>query len=339
METTSRNIATGPFINLRKITKDLLLPSHDYMTVREACFKLFSFFRDETAFDVHEIINQEHIRTSSGLAVSPYAAAFCILDIMRTKKFLQGIKEAIDTKLKENPGSAVKVLYAGTGPFGTLLLPLTTIYEPSQLQLVLMDINPISIEHLQKVIQHLNIGSYITDVVQADALSYIIPQKDQPDILVSETMKPGLQKEPQVSIVANLLAQCNPGTILIPELVKVDACLAGNLTRDPGAIIFLQTLFAFNDQAAKQVKENPEKIPLLNEGIVIEIKQAKENYTRLILSTSIKIFNDWRLDFNESGLTVRHGLMNMADISEFPARLLFRYKLKDEPGFIVTQLP
>jgi len=258
--------------------------------------------------------------------------------MMRTRNFLQGIKEAIDTKLKENPGRPVTVLYAVTGPFATLLIPLTTIYEPSQLQLVLMDINLISIEHLQKIIQKLNIQSYIINVVQADAISYSIPQKHQPDILVSETMKPGLQKEPQVSIVANLLSQCSPGTILIPEQVKVDVCLAGNVAKKPEAIILLQTLIEFNSRTAKQLKDSPEKVSVLNEGIIIEIKQVKENYGRLVLTTELKIFNNHCLRFNESSLSMMYVLMNMDDIKRFPASLLFKYKTENEPGFIVKQL-
>jgi hypothetical protein len=151
-------------------------------------------------------------------------------------------------------------------------------------------------------------------------------------------MKPGLQKEPQVSIVANLLSQCDPGTILIPELVKVDLCLAGNIAKNPGAIIFLQTLFEFNSQTAKQIKDDPETVPFFAEGIVVEIKKAKENYGRLVLTTTIKIFNDHWLRFNESSLSVRHVVMYIADIKRFPARLLFKYKIDKQPGFVVTEL-
>lgn len=38
--------------------------------------------------------------------------------------------------------------------------------------------------------------------------------------------------------VANLISQCDPGIILIPELVKVDVCFAGNNAKDSGATIF-----------------------------------------------------------------------------------------------------
>jgi hypothetical protein len=333
-------VATGHALKktLRTITDMLIAPSPDYKAVRDACAALSAYFCDVSGFDINEREIQQHISTDAGLAVSPYAAAFCITDMLRTRGFIQGIKEAIDAKLNEKPDHPVTVLYAGTGPFATLLTPLTTVYEPAQLQVILMDINPLSIEYLHKIIQHLDIHPYIIDVVQADALSYNIPQKHLPDILVSETMKPGLQKEPQVRIVANLLSQCDSGTFLIPELVKVDVCLAGNLAKDPEAIILLQTLFEFNSQTAKQIKDDPENVPLLAGGVVVEIKNSVENYGRLVLSTAVKIFNDHWLRFNESSLSVRHVLMNMTDIKKFPARLLFKYKMGNLPGFIFAEL-
>ena len=330
---------SDPFLQLKKITDELLSPSTDYFHIRQAVHSLKDLFCEATGFDLNAKENQQHISTDTGLAVSPYAAAFCITDMLRTRNFLLGIKEAIHVKLKENPDRPVIVLYAGTGPFATLLTPLTTVYNPSQLQLVLMDINPISIEHLQKVIQQLNMASYIIDVVEADALSYIIPEMHQPDILVSETMKPGLHKEPQVSIVANLLSQCNRHPFLIPELITVEACLIGNIANDSNAIITLQTLLELDAATALSIRNNPADVPAFVNGIEIQISEKPADpYKRLGLKTTITVFNHHRLHFNESSLTVRHVLMNLEEIKKFPARLLFKYKMENEPGFIVTEL-
>jgi len=278
-----------PFNTLGAITNTLLKPEIDYSAVRNVCVSLSSFFCELSGFDMESLENREHKPTHAGIAVSPYAAAFCITDMMRTRNFVRGIKEAIDVKLRTKKNEPVIVFYAGTGPFGTLLIPLTTIFTASQLQLVLMDINPISIKHLKIIINQLNLQSYIIDVVEADGLSYSIPLNHQPDILVSETMKPGFKKEPQVSIIANLISQCNPGTILIPELVKVDVCLAGNIAKNPEVIIVLRTLFEFNSQTAKQIKEFPETVPVLAEGVTVEILKQVENYGRVVLTTAVKI--------------------------------------------------
>jgi predicted RNA methylase len=324
---------------LRAITDILLAPLPDYKGIREACASLLAFFCDVSGFDINEGENQLHINTDAGLAVSPYAAAFCITDMLRTRGFLQGIKEAIDAKLGENPGRPVMVLYAGTGPFATLVTPLTTVYTPEQLQLVLLDINPISIAHLQKIIRRMDLQPYIIDMVQADALTFLIPGKYKPDIIISETMKPGLQKEPQVSVVANLLSQCNRNTVLIPSLVKVEACLAGNRANNNHELNHLRTLIELDAVNALRIKNNPEDVPVISEGLTIAItERPAPDFTQLILATSIHIFNDHWLRFNETSLTIRHPVMNIATIEHFPVYLLFRYIMTDEPGFRMSVL-
>jgi hypothetical protein len=321
--------------NLKSITGVLLSPQSDYITIRKSCASLSAFFCRISGFEIDSTDNQTHICTDAGMAVSPYAAAYCVIDMMRTRNFLMGIKEAIDTKLKENPGKPVTVLYAGTGPFGTLLIPLTTQYPPAQLQLVMMDINPISIFYLQKIIQHQNLQPYIIDVVQADALTYIIPEKHQPDIIVSETMKPGLQKEPQVSIVANLMPQCRPNTILIPELIKVEVSTDGSINKNLGSLTSLQTLFELNAETAIRIKNNPGDVPVIAKGITINVA-APATYNHPILITTITVFNNHRLLYNESGLTIHYRIKDFPGITEYPARLLFKYQMEHEPGFRVT---
>jgi hypothetical protein len=80
---------------------------------------------------------------------------------------------------------------------------------------------------------------YIMDLVQAHALFYIIPDIQRPDILISETLKPGPYKELQVSIVSHLISQCKKNTVLIPGDIKIDLPGAGNLLNS------LDVLFIF----------------------------------------------------------------------------------------------
>jgi predicted RNA methylase len=324
---------------LKEITRLLLATELDYSIVRNACASLAALFCELTGFEFDSKENQEHIYTYAGLAVSPYAAAFCITDMMRTRSFLLGIKEAIDTKLKENNGHPVTVLYAGTGPFASLLTPLTTVFTPSQLQLVLLDINPISINFLQKLIQQLKLQPYIIDVLQTDALKYIIPEQHQPDILVSETMKPGLQKEPQVSIVVNLLPQCNRNPFLIPELIKVEACLVGNRIKYPDAVKCLKSLLELDTETARQIKIFPDDVPVISKGIAITIEeQPMSSFSKLVLYTTVKVFNSHWLHYNETSLTIPHHLMDLAAIKKYPAHLLFKYIMEKEPGFLLSVL-
>lgn len=328
--------------HLGDITRILLSPKLDYLAIREACYALHELFCETVSLDVMPLTedeNQEHISTSAGLAVSPYAAAFCITDMMRTQKFLQGIHNAINTKLNENPGRPVIVFYAGCGPFATLLTPLTTVFNPAQLQLVLMDINPLSLDFLQKIIHRFSMQEYISGIEMADAVHYIIPEKYQPDILVSETMKPGLVKEPQVSVISQLLPQCSSTTIVIPECITIDACLMGNMANLPGAFQTLKTLLKFDATAARQINNMPGAIDAFGKGVTVKLNIKPEGiFTMLVLNTSIHIYGNHQIGFKESSLTIPVPVMEIAAINKYPAQLLFQYQISGSPGFIVKEL-
>lgn len=324
---------------LKQVTALLLNPVLDYTAVRNACASLSSFFCDVSGFDMNDRKNQDPISTPAGNAISPYGAAACVTDMMRTRNFLQGIREAVDTRLKANPGKPVTVLYAGTGPFATLLLPLTTVFTPQQLQLVLIEINSISIGYLQKIIQQLQLQTYVIDVVKADASVYTIPGNHQPDILVSETMKAGLLKEPYVSIVANLIVQCARNPILIPESVKVGVCLTGNIAMKPDAIHSLQTLLELDAVTAAKIKSDPQSMDILSGGVSVTIPEGiSTSINHLTLNTRIRVYKNHRLGLNECGLTILQKIMDVSVIKNLPSRLLFRYQTDKEPYFHVTEL-
>jgi hypothetical protein len=152
-------------------------------------------------------------------------------------------------------------------------------------------------------------------------------------------MKPGLQREPQVSIVANLLSQCNLKPILIPELIKVDVCLVGNMMNYPDSIMSLKTLLELDAETAVRIKNNPKDIPALSQGILVTIPELPgSQYNRLVLDTSIRVFGHHALGFNESGITLPQPLMELVALKKFPARLLFKYHIQSEPGFRVIEM-
>ncbi|NOT50030.1 MAG: hypothetical protein HOP10_01985 [Chitinophagaceae bacterium] len=316
---------------LKKITETLLSPEVNYNDIRMAVHALKDLFCTAVGFDETETAKQGHIQTSGGQAISTYTAALCITDMMRTRKFLLGIKEAVEERLQTDPGKPIIILYAGAGPFATLLTPLTTVFAPDQLQMVLLEINPVSIAYLQKTIQQFGLEKHIIGIEQADAVHYTIPANYQPDILLSETMKPALQKEPQVSIVANLLPQCKPDTMLIPSTIIVEACLVGNLASDPLAIMPLQTLLELDKNTAMQINTNP----VISTGITITIPEKPEPlYKRIVLTTTVNVFGDHHIGLQESGITLTSTMLDIAGIKKYPARLLFRYIMNEEPGFV-----
>lgn len=325
---------------LYSITNDLLMQELHYGKIREAAISLKKLFYEAAGFEESSSMVHKDIWTENGQAVSAWTAAFCIDDFLRTRNFILGIKEAIEQKLRASPDRPVIILYAGTGPFATLFMPLTMFFSPQQMQWWLLEINPTSIAYLQQTIQQFNVKSYIIDVLETDATNFVIPPNCQPAIVVSETLKPGLLKEQQVSIVANLMAQCAYNTILIPKLITVDACLAnGSITNAANDIILLQTLIQLDANLARAIHLNPTELSVLNEGIQLMIPElaAEKNY-RLFLRTQIKIFGEHVLGFNESGLTIPHFIKFSLDDKKYPLQLIARYQLSNQPDFLLEEV-
>lgn len=315
---------------LKEITEVLLSPVASYNEIRMGCHALKDLYCRAVDFNEAEAARQKNIQTKGGDAVSAYIAALCITDMMRTRKFLLGIKEAIEERSKTNSHQPVTILYAGTGPFATLLTSLTPFFGPEQMQWILLEINPLSFGYLQKTIQQFGLEKYITSAEQADAIQYSLPEKYKADILLSETMRSALEKEPQVAIIANLLPQCKQDAILIPQKITIEACLLGNLAADPPAKKILQTLLELDRATTLQIKN----CAVVSDGIIVNIpRKQNKNYTRIALTTSVNVFGKHIIDLNESGITLPEPVINIDVIKNYPARLFFKYRMATKPGF------
>ncbi len=176
------------------------------------------------------VVNSENIALSTGKAIGPKWAGMCLEDTTRTCKFITGIHKAIQEVLKKKPQSPVTILYAGTGPFATLILPFLSLYKPSELQLILLEVNAISIENLKKIINGFDAYEYIKAIYHCDASNFILPSEFDADILLVECMQHALLREPQVTITYNLLPQLNKEAILIPQEISLHLAL---ITMDP----------------------------------------------------------------------------------------------------------
>ena len=152
-------------------------------------------------------------------------------------------------------------------------------------------------------------------------------------------MNNALQREPQVSIAANLLSQCNRNPVLIPEMIKVEVCLLGDTMKTPDAILPLKTLIELDAVTAVRIKNIPEDVPALSSGILVSIPRLPDSiYNQLALCTTIRIFGQHSLGFNESGLTIPHILMMIDSFKKYPVRLLFQYHIESNPGFSVSDV-
>ena len=159
------------------------------------------------------------IDLDNGKALGTFWAALCIDDMIRTRQFIRGINKAIQEKI--NQQKPLHVLYAGTGPFATLILPFILRYPKEDIKYTLLEINPLSFEILQDVILKLGLKDYNIKLVKEDATKYNIDSENKPDILISETMQNALAKEQQVPIFLNLMNQVNYDSVFIPQKIEL----------------------------------------------------------------------------------------------------------------------
>src|SRR5689334_3561202 len=92
---------------LKSITTTIISGDASYNDIRMATHALKDLFCHSVGFNETETATQKHIQTTGGEAINAYAAALCITDMMRTRKFLLGIKEAVEERLKKSPGKPV----------------------------------------------------------------------------------------------------------------------------------------------------------------------------------------------------------------------------------------
>ena len=172
---------------------------------------------------------------SEGLAISPTQAAMCASEFQRTTTFLRGLHDAIADAVVLKSPDPVRVLYAGSGPYATLAVPLMTVFPPEKVRFTVLDMHAVSIESAKSVVSRLGLDRSVESYVLADACKYTIPGDAIPDILLCETMSTALEREPQVAIMRHLLGQA-PDAVIVPESVRVDAFLV-DTSKEPVFIV------------------------------------------------------------------------------------------------------
>ncbi len=315
-------------LTLRRLTDALLQPDAPPEQWRQAAEQLFNLLAAAAQLEPDMPAHRADIFLSSGKALAPVWAAMCIKDFYRTRQFILGLKAAIETLSATMPGTRLHILYAGTGPFAPLALPLTTLFTPETIQFTLLEINPDSVNMLKQTWASFFADSYIREILCTDATTY---KASQPvHIVVSETMQRALQEEPQVAITANLVPQIAPGGILIPEKISISA----------GLYNFQNTL---KDQPEKQdaTQQTPvmdlsmDQYALEYPEIIVDIPEEVENgYTQFCLFTEIRVFGHIVLQTGDSGLTQPKILLTAGNNGKFHARKMrFQYVSGRNPGF------
>src|SRR4051794_22221818 len=128
----------GPYSRRRRRLRGVVGLLLDERSSREAL--------DRAAAELYEIFsaisapsNSADSALPSGTALSPAAAATCTRDGLRTAIFARGLRDAVAEASRRFAGEMIEVIYAGTGPFAVLAVPLMTILSPSDVRFTLID--------------------------------------------------------------------------------------------------------------------------------------------------------------------------------------------------------
>lgn len=279
---------------------------------------------------------------ASGLAISPLKAALCARECFRTIVFIKGLHAAIGAAAR--PGRAVRVLYAGCGPFATLAVPLMALLGPGEARYTLLDIHPDSLAQAGALIDALGLADRVERYVHADATRYRIGA-EAPDVIVSETMNAALRGEPQVSIARHLAMQA-PRALLVPARVGVRACLL-HLGREfapplahPGAApveperdrIDLGELFVLDaDSIRAWEREAGDTLPAAQVCIPAPLAPRY----RAMLLTHIQVYGEHVLDDYDSSLNLPQPFPGKPALRG-GERLRFRYRLGPRPSLEIV---
>lgn len=317
--------------SLRRTTLSLLDDSTPADGLVGACVDLYDWFAKAAPLDAHP---GEVLRLPTGLALSPYVAAQCIRDTHRTVAFVRGVSLALEEARRRFPRGVLEVVYAGTGPFAPLILPLLTTRPLRDVLFTFLDAHQTAASSVLALTERLGVGRRTRQVACSDAAAYSHPAPIH--LVVTETLQRSLAAEPFVAIVRNLRRQLAPGGLMVPERVTIEAVLIDALVEQARwggqasaeASRSLGVLF--------EVDADGEHPPLDLDGRSLPMELTipalePEGQRWVALATRIDVFGPLRLREHDSGLTVPEILWPLS-----PARageaIAFHYALDHAPG-------
>jgi len=266
------------------------------------------------------------IHTGHGRAIGVFKAAFCINEPIRVQRFCRGLHKAVSDKLKLNPGRPVHVIYAGTGPFAALAIPVIMQFSPSQLQFTLLEINSVSYSILQKVLKELELTAYVKRFELCNAITWKVPD-EAIDIVISETMNYALLKEPQINIMLNMISQLGDRVTYIPQNISVQ--LAIDRGRD--SLMPIGDLYNFNIETyQKIIAQSAGQPKWLFDTTTLNYQPVAEG--RPVYTTSITVYNEDKLTGGDCSLNLRQPIR--PKLPNTASLLQFTYQDGESPGFI-----
>lgn len=308
-----------------ELTKILLFEKNNYKAIYDGLHALHDFYASITGISAEQTTDG-NIFLPVGKAISPGQAANCLLDLQRTVVFLRGIHKAIIKQQQELKGAPVHILYAGCGPYATLLTPLTTLFSPQQVRFHLIDVNPHSVDAVKQLYEKIQAMDYAEEIICADASSYTLAGPMH--IVVCEAMQSALAREPQVAITLNLVPQLADNAIFIPERISVTAQLLNRDKEMEGYLAEGSTPERINLGEVYAIGRHQYQAP---KPVDITIPSDITGYDELHLITEIDVFENEQLKVNNSGITLTSKVMEVREVQG--KTIQFQYEINDKPGF------
>lgn len=319
-----------------RITSEYFEDNLDYQKLSIASREYKSLLNEicEQNMDVEN--GRNDIGFDNGKALGTFWAALCLDDMIRTRQFVRGINKAIKEKI--NTKNPLHILYAGTGPFATLILPFILRYSKQEIKYTFLEINPLSFEIVHDVISKLGLKDYNIKLVNEDATKYQIDFKNKPDIIISETMQNALAKEQQVSIFLNLMNQVNYDAIFIPEKIELFIGLKkAGIPAEETQIKHYQKEKKIFDVSKEAMFPSNSTESKINREILFDKKQTRidekklRGFSQLLLLTDIQVYKDEKIGINESSLTTPKLIKDIPDNFKGSITINTQYKISSHP--------
>ncbi|WP_158826615.1 hypothetical protein [Mucilaginibacter lacusdianchii] len=304
----------------------VILDGDNPKAVYDALHDLYNLLVEATGISAHDN-GDDAIFLETGKAISSAQAAHCLLEVERTRRFVRGIVQAVHDLRKKFGNQRINILYAGTGPYSALVLPLTAIFSSKEIGFFLLEINSLSMQAVKNLYERFSLQEYVQAYIQADAVKYQIPDDINIHLIISETMHQALKDEPQVSIMNNLLPQLADGGIFIPQNITVNLLMI-----DGGREI--QNMFAPCNpprQLLGTVYEiGMKKFPSINISRIAVPKETK-GFTDLSLFTEIEIYGEEFLTAYNCGLNLP---VRIGSADQYAGKTIeFEYVIAERPYY------
>lgn len=311
---------------LRQYSREILRPENFHDQLAPAVMGYADLLSEH--FVIDEERGREHIKTAHGNAIGSFWAARCTREIFRTQRFSRGLYAAVSDALTRNK-KTVHVLYAGTGPFATLALPVMMMLKPEDVQFTFLEINSESIDILKQVIDLLDLHAYVKNIHQCDASVWDVASTGV-DIVISETMYKALMTEPQVAIMLNLASQLPQETVFLPEEIKVSLCKWNKRDKEPEK---LAELMSFNKALMYSIIKSSSGRNWLFTDQQIQVNLSEKE--QLYFMTEIRVNEGNILNLNDSSL-------NLLEKVKIPGKqgmisLNCKYSLQETIGFKISE--